>query len=276
MKNITLLYFLAIGLWTLSACQSKINLDTKENSAPSEIEANVDLEPETIAPKEVFLLLPSQYREESTGYPQNVGTKDRFELYRDEDSGHWLIGKADLIISYGRDECVGEDVMIIKSKHEGAVLFFTAFEGLVLGELNTILENKSIFPDRPLDFEFNGTEYSLLPRGSVQDDDGIILLSEDIQNLDEEELDYTYITSYRLSFGSDAIAPYPLAAIEAIQSKAPKVVWAGDINQDGLPDMVLDLSDFYESSHLFLFLSDKNDEERPLKKAADLKVVNDC
>lgn len=226
-------------------------------------------------PENVEILLPTQYRKESTGYPKNVKEKDWFEMYKDTKTNQWKIAKADLIITYGRDECVGEDVMIIKSQHADAVLFFTNFEGLSL-EPTTILENKPLLPERNVSFDFKGEKYQFLPMGTCLDENGQMMTASEVKAKTEENLiDNTKISGYRLSFGAVGNSQ-EIAVIENIEFSTPKVIWAGDLNNDGLPDFILDLPDFYESRHILFFLSDKNDPEKPLKKVAELKVVNDC
>lgn len=226
-------------------------------------------------PENVEILLPTQYRKESTGYPKNVKEKEWFEIYKDTKTNQWKIAKADLKITYGRDECVGEDVMIIHSDQENTALFFTPFDGLS-ENLVTILENKPLFPERNVKFNFKGKEYRFLPMGTCLDENGQMMTASEVKAKKEEDLiDNTKISGYRLAFG-EAGNSQEIAVVEHIEFSSPRVIWAGDLNSDGLPDFILDLPDFYESRHLFFFLSDKNDKEKPFKKAAELLVVNDC
>lgn len=226
-------------------------------------------------PQNVEILLPTQYRKESMGYPKDVQEKEWYEIYKDAKTGRWHIGQAELETTYGHDECVGEDVMIIKSKHEEAVLFFVAFEGLS-EHLVTVLEDKMLFPEHDLSFSFEGKEYHLSAVGSCLGANGQIMTTNELKSKTNEDLDNnTRILGYRLSFGNDG-SSIELATIENIDYATPRLIWAGDLNNDGLPDLILNLPDFYESQHLYFFLSDKKDKEKPLKKAADLLMVNDC
>lgn len=267
---------------SLSSCQNGAKNSTKNtenaNTQTSVNDTLVSSEKTEVAipfPQNVEILLPTQYRKESTGYPKNVKDKDWYEIYKDPKTKQWKIGKAELKTTYGRDECVGEDVMIIKSQHEDAVLFFTPFEGLSANPI-TISEDKMLFPEHDVSFSFNGKEYRLSPIGSCLDENGQIMTTDELRNKTDEELNNnTKISGYRLFFGDAENSP-ELANIESIEYANPRLVWAGDLNGDGLPDLILDLSEFYESRHLYFFLSDKNNTEKPLKKVADLLVVNDC
>lgn len=230
----------------------------------------------TSFPKNVEMILPTQYRKESTGYPRGVKDKEWYEMYKDEKSGKWIVAKADLKISYGRDECVGEDVMIIKSNHENAVFFFTPFEGLSM-DITTAIEDKPIYPGHEVNFTMNGTNYRFAGSGKVFDRDTEKELSpEELQHKKTEDLEYSLLKDYCAWFDIRESAYYNIVQIGEIQGATPTLIWAGDLNDDGLPDAIFSLPDFYESQHVFFFLSDKNDKKKPLKKVADLKVVNDC
>lgn len=269
---------IAILLLSIS-CQNGTK-PNKEN--PSELsETSTDtlhsmeeiVETTHLAPVE--MLLPVQYRKNSTGYPKNAKENDWFEFYKDENSGQWKIEKSNPIISYGYDECVGDDIMIIKSKHENTVMFFTPFEGLTENPV-TIMQDYSIFPEHNLKFSFQGKDYKLLPMGNCIDEEGNYIPSATVKEMSEDDLGDTRIDDYTLSFKAAGNDSYTIASIPQMIGVTPKVIWAGDMNGDGLPDLVLSLSNFYEAVHVFLFLSDKNDAQKPLKKAADLEVQNDC
>ncbi len=246
--------------------------DTTSTVTPSTIQLSIDA---PAFPGNVQMLLPTQYRKESTGYPKNVRDKDWYELYKDHKTGQWLIAKADLRITYSRDECVGEDVMIINSGREGAVLFFTPFDDLT-ENITTVLEDIPLIPDSNVTFEMNGKSYTLIPKGNMYNDDGTKIKDREGAKDSEGNIYIGQIKSFSLSFSSSQTEAYHITTIEEASGVIPGVIWAGDLNGDDLPDMILDMSDFYESRHLYFFLSDKNDVEKPLKKVTDLNVVNDC
>ncbi|HRP89316.1 MAG TPA: hypothetical protein PKX92_04710 [Edaphocola sp.] len=227
-------------------------------------------------PQNIAMLLPTQYRKESTGYPKGVKEKEWYEFYKDEKSGKWMVAKADLKITYDRDECVGEDVMIINSNHENAVFFFTPFEGLSKN-IETAVEDKPLYPGYEVNFSMNGINYRFNGAGKVFDRDTEKILSpEEIKKKNTEDLEYSILRDYIVWFNIPKSAYFNIAQVNEIQGATPTLIWAGDMNGDGLPDAVFSLPDFYESQQILFFLSDKNDKETPLKKVADLMVVNDC
>ena len=256
----------------LFQCQ---NIDKFAESAENNNSQKMSADENAVTfPGGVSILIPTQYRKKSTGYPKNLKNNKWMELYKDQKTGKWRITKADLQISYGRDECVGEDIMIIKSKNKNAVLFFSKFDGLTENPA-TILENKRLFPEHPISFKLKGREYLLSPMGNVLDDKAYIIPARLVRDQTEQELADSQMTDYKLAFSVDGNT-INLVNINKIEFTTPKIIWMGDLNGDNLPDMILNLSDFYESQHFYFFLSDPADKDEPIKKLAELKVVNDC
>lgn len=221
------------------------------------------------------LLLPTQYRKESTGYPKNVNKKVWFEIYKNTKTNKWKIEKADLKISYGFDECVGEEVMIIQSKHDNAVLFFTPSEGLSQNP-TTILEDKPLSFGKATSFKLNEINYTLSLSGKMRNIEGKNSSTGQNPNESEDKNSISEIKKFNLFFSSEKAKQYTIAEMSELSDDSPRIIWAGDLNDDGLPDMILDLSEDYESLHLFFFLSDKNDKKKPLKKIGDAREVFDC
>lgn len=269
----------ALSLLIMS-CQNGIKPENDNSNNTSEIQSDTIQKPikeldETATFTPVEMLLPVQYRKNGTGYPQHEKDKEWYEFYKDENSGRWKIEKSNPVISYGRDECVGDDVMLISAANEHSIMFITAFEGLMENPV-TITENVALFPGHNLKFTFKGKEYQLSPIGSYMDDEGHLMTSASVQEMSAEDMENGQIVDYRLSFTAPNDVSYNIATIPQMIGVTPSVIWAGDMNNDGFPDLVLSLSDFYEAVHVFLFLSDKNDAQKPLKKVADLNVQNDC
>lgn len=221
----------------------------------------------------VELLLAGQYRK-SDGYPQVKG-REWNELYKDTATGRWAVGSSRPKVARGRDECVGEDVLIVQPMHEQALVLFTPFAGW-MREPVTSVEEQPVFPYHPLAFGLGGQHYELVPQGQVADAEGRALTPADVKGRPLDGLEYARITDYRLLMRMPDGQLHELAAVEAMDAVTPMVLWAGDINADGLPDLLLDLRDSYESRHVVLYLSDAAHRDAPPRPAATRRVVNDC
>lgn len=223
----------------------------------------------------VQILLPTRYRKEA-GYPENTDKADWHALYFDGETKQWAIENAALNISYGIDECVGDSILIIQN-YKNALLFIRGIDDLVNKPV-TILTDKLLLPDHHVSFDFAGKPYRLSCVGSYLDHDGSYLPSDTQRLKAEAALSDFVIENYQLYF-SEAIGSTVLIATQGkIQSDGhtPKLIWAGDLNGDSLPDMIIDIADWYEAQQVLLLLSDRSDQEHFLKNVAELTVVNDC
>lgn len=273
-----LFYCFSFGIM---ACQSNVERSAVVTIDTSRIVTDKAAEEETAAPiafpQNVDLLLLTQYRKEATGYPKGVSEKDWIAFYQDEASKKWQLSHVKPKITFGRDECVGEDVMIIRSPKKNTICFFTAFPGLAEQPV-TALADRLLFPGREVKFIFNDQPYKLSAMGSVMvfdQNQQYILPEAELKNKSDEAISDATIEHYQLFFTAPGVY-YAIAAVPEINGAPPRLIWAGDLNNDGLPDLLISTPGFYENQQLSFFLSDIHDKEQPLKKVAELEVVNDC
>ena len=83
--------------------------------------------------------------------------------------------------------------------------------------------------------------------------------------------DQDIITDYRWVYEVDGKSQL-IAETKGFDDREFKVLWVGDLNNDGLPDVIADTSDHYNQSQIELFVSQKMGKE-PLKSAATLTSV---
>lgn len=220
----------------------------------------------------VQLLLPGQYRR-SAGWPVVKGLPWH-ELYKGLD-GSWHVSPSAVKTRRGRDECVGEEVLIFSPQHEDAVVLFTPFPGLAERPA-TVAEDRALIPGSTVEFTLGAQRYLLHVEGHVLGEDGTPLDAAQMEQASEEELASQVITDLRLTLVMPDGSRCELAHKDRLEYVLPHLLWGGDLNGDALPDLLLDLADIPESRHCFLFLSDAKDVKCPIKNAAERKVVNDC
>lgn len=265
----------------MMACQADVERSVTVTTDTNRIVTDKAAEEKTAAPfafpQNVELLLLTQYRKEATGYPKGVSEKDWVALYQDKPAKKWLLAHLQPKVTFGRDECVGEDVMIIGSPQANTICFFTDFSGLAEQPV-TVLTDRLLFPGREVKFIFKDQPYKLSPKGSViihDNNERDTLTEEELLTMVDTALSDAFIEHYKLFFTAPGVH-YSIAKVPRITGAPPRIIWAGDLNNDGLPDLLLSMPDFCENEQLSFFLSDIHDEERPLKKVAELEVVNDC
>lgn len=111
----------------------------------------------------------------------------------------------------------------------------------------------------------NDEIFSLSP--SATDYAGRPLLTDMLPRDSEDNIYIGGAKNDKLSFGSNGAESCSIARIEELHDVTLKIIWAEESNGDGLSDMILNLSDDCGSYHLYFFLSDKKDKDKPLKNS---------
>ncbi len=275
--NIGLLACLSLGLGTEchqnTASQETTEKDTIVTTAEEDHEPLIAEAITQQGPVEI--LLPTQYRKES-GYPNIVDATDWYALYLNKETNQWQLEKKALEISYDVDPCTGDSILVVEPFKE-AILFINGVENLQIAP-ETILTDRMLLPERNVAFQLNGNDYTLLPMGRSIDENGNDVSAEEQKAKSEADVMYNAIEAYQLSISTGTGSPMMIATQDEIKSdgRTPKLLWAGDLNGDGLPDVIVDIADWYESQQILFFLSDKNDQEHFLRKVAEIMVSNDC
>lgn len=133
-----------------------------------------------------------------------------------------------------------------------------------------------MLPGQRYSIEINQGKYILEASGVVKDFDAEPYPSEFIENQDPLIWLNATITDYSLRLilpNKETVVLFQAQQIEAI---LPYIIWAGDINQDGGLDLVINATDFYESDNYLLFLSQKAKEDYTIKLVGEIRVTNDC
>ncbi len=224
-------------------------------------------------PPNIEILLPAFYRK-TDDYPDNLTTTNWHELYYDENKHSWKTAVADLKMVCIMDECTGDSAINISTDRD-ALLLLSGFDNLMESPV-TAMTDKFLFPGHSLLFSLNKKIYNLLPTGNYVNEKGVTIPLNEINNKTENELADDMITSYSLALREDGKEPFNIIQLKILEYTSPRLLWAGDINRDGFPDLILDLPEYTESRGVYLFLSDIKDIEKPLKMVAYRLVVSDC
>lgn len=233
--------------------------------------------PPFIFPKNISLLFPAYYRLEPYSYPKNIKQKKWIELSGNVHSKNWKLQEANVgVRNPGDDECAGTKQIEVFSKNKEAVLFFTDFPGLNK-EAQTLAHSKTLLPGEHYDLVMNNKTFRIMVKGKA-------FVSE--ENEYKEIKKYTFdtegnpwvdqIRNFELIVQMPNKGDFSPLKIKAINGQIPKLIWAGDLNQDEIPDFFIDGSNDYENNNFYFFLSDPSDMKNPIKKVAYLERIFDC
>lgn len=230
-----------------------------------------------VFPKNLSLVMPMVYRTAPYDYPKNINSKRWIELSGVSGEQQWKLSDVTLVVkNEGRDPCSGIETISVASENKNAVLFFTDFPGLNK-DAKTLVHTKLLLPgqthelvlaDRTYQFVVKGKAYAFTESGSneiaeyIFDEDGNA-------NID-------YIRDFEVVLRTPEGTDISVLKIKDIHDRQPKLIWAGDLNGDQIPDFFIDASDDYENDNYYFLLSDPEDPKNPVKKAAYLERVFDC
>ncbi|WP_018478208.1 hypothetical protein [Pontibacter roseus] len=139
----------------------------------------------------------------------------------------------------------------------GTLFFLTGMPQLKAGSIDTVgFSSSVVLPNTSLHLRFRDKTYTLEAKGdSVQEESSE---SYSLKNY-----------SWRISGTRNGRKiSQELASDTDFESAIYVLLWAGDLDRDGIPDLLADLSNHYNASEVTLFLSSKADKGKLYKKVA--------
>ncbi len=196
-------------------------------------------------------------------------SKAWFGIYQISGSGEYELKKIhprirpchDPVFDNEEDSLSGREVFI-EGNPETPVLLLG---GLALqeGKLETSFINnpRCLYPGDYVRFNMNNKEYALMATGTVVFDTAKNRLVPYIKDYKVSLVE----SMYNQPVVQEIISLDQLYASDEVQ---PAVFYAGDIDRDGKPDLLYDLSTHYNMSNITLFLSTKAETGKLVKQVA--------
>lgn len=188
----------------------------------------------------------------------DVATPDDIFIGLIKENGKYYLKQTEVEYMEGINECTEDSTLTLVPVERNSVFLFSHFEGYNRSPIEAIDEGKEItvLPGNRFDFTHNKTNYTLHAGGELGD--------SDIQN-------------YTLSFCKEGNPiNQTLAAHEYLQSTIVIILFIGDLDGDGEPDIILDSGDNYENRRIRLFLSSTKKENELLHLEAEKFDWFDC
>lgn len=145
----------------------------------------------------------------------------------------------------------------VRSEHPNTLLFLTGIDRLKAGIIDTVgYASQVILPNTSLTLHYKGNSYTLQASGDSIQQEGSESYS--VQN-------YSWTVS---GTRNGRKITQQLAADSDFESAIYVLLWAGDLDRDGIPDLLADLSNHYNTSRVTLFLSSLADKGKLYKRVA--------
>ncbi|WP_300662932.1 hypothetical protein [Fluviicola sp.] len=211
------------------------------------------------------ILLPGTYRDWEGKNPANDITHDWADLY--QKNGRYYLGKADFTIEDGYSECSGDSTKSIDSKNK--TVLFIKHPDLKSGELTAVkLTKHKIWPGEKMTFKYNGVSYQLRAKGDV--------ISSYKAHTDTGEELFREVKNYKLYISAENIPESLFLTEESFNDTFTELLFIGDIDRDGKPDIIVRSNRDYEEERAILFLSTEAGKGRAVGKAGEIAIQFDC
>ncbi|GHU98903.1 hypothetical protein FACS1894159_02100 [Bacteroidia bacterium] len=266
---------LALGLSTSSCRWLGRQQTATEQTADDERkdgDEGCDDEPQHEFPDNDIFLSDGFFRMNDEDSPQNIRRRfaamDIHALYRDSPSGSYFIVPVAIAPLFSENNCTGgTDVSLQTDKGDhnyiallsglksyNREMFADVFDSdTPEGEIpETILE-----PGRKLSFEYDDHRYSLKASAAGRD-----------------QRDNP--TGYELRFSRDNRTSQRLVRIDHLNGTTPQLIFAGDLDGDGRPDLIISEGSDYEDHFWVLYLSSCAAEGELVQAVAGDAEARDC
>lgn len=145
----------------------------------------------------------------------------------------------------------------VRGEQPNTLLFLTGIPKLKTGELDTVgYASQVILPNTELTLRYKGNSYTLAASGDSIQQEGAASYS--VRN-------YSWTVS---GTRNGRKITQQLATDTDFESAIYVLLWAGDLDRDGIPDLLADLSNHYNASKVTLFLSSLAEKGKLYKRVA--------
>lgn len=280
-----LIFLLAIsGILALSACnnlqKAKANLTEPASSTtntPEQVQSlsvvkleNSYAEQDTIKyDTEYFpgdmkfiakLLRPGDFHEDEVQV--TAEKKNWYGLFKGKSD--WYLAKTKIKTTKVFDEIVDEDSLVDKTgwrvqtlNKDTSLILISGLNFLAGRKIKPVVLSKNIiYPGETLRFNYAGLSYKLFATGG--------------KNKEQEDPEWFYVWNYKLYLSAKKngkVKTELLVAAPRFNDTMTSIIFVGDIDGDGFPDLLIDTSNHYNSEEPTLYLS------KPAEKGHLYKVV---
>ena len=155
-------------------------------------------------------------------------------------------------------ECTGDSALIFIIDEDNCLFLFPHFTGYNEAPIEAINQGERIgmSPNTQFNFTYNQINYTLQADG---------------------EMENSNIENYTLTFfRTDCRTKQIIVELDYIQSTEVEILFIGDLDGDGEPDIILNAPNNYENRDIMLFLSSSKQEKELLHLEAEKFDWFDC
>lgn len=220
--------------------------------------------------KTVSIVLPAAYSRSSLSDFQQMLSEDWCDFYKYSETHDYYLQKATVFVTIDEyNECWQDSTVGVYSTRSSLFLI-RGLKPRKQAVKSVSLPIESVLAGEEQSFYFNGKTYTFRAEGVMKNGE-----VPDTAKYDKNQWDE--IKDYKLYFSEQKSRKEQLVtAVPEFMGTRLKILWVGDLDEDGKPDFLLDTSDFYETTKVELFLSSLAERKDLVKSAAEAMYSYDC
>ncbi|WP_158962219.1 hypothetical protein [Myroides fluvii] len=194
------------------------------------------------------VLLPMFYDKDFYGDEVSRINANWLALFESE--GQFHVRKARYELQVEMNECTESEVIgAISTEEEDPILFFSGTKGILKGKKEALtIKQQPLWPEAPQEYVFKGNTYGLRAEGKQLDS---YLYTDD----SEQEKTFKLFENYKLYLRIDGGGEQLILDIPQFNDTFVKLLFVGDIDNDGKLDFIFDTSADYEQKRVEIYLS---------------------
>ncbi len=286
MKHLRTFFAFILSGGVAIACNSKADTGTSSaetistDSLVQETTSKTNAEPDTLLLPLIYnegieIQLTGLYRMEEPSDYDFLLEEGWMELYQDTTTHDFHLIKANPKAAKEYDACLDDSSTYLTSLNAIDPLIFIKGINNPQSEIKSVkLKQDMVWCGSSLDFEFNNQKYTLEAEGYVLEENDVYE-DEETGKISKWE----NVVNYRLRLKStigNKLQEQLLVAIPSSNDTNVKILFIGDLDNDGKPDFVFDVSRDYEEKAVVLMLSTKAKQGEFVRGVGESSFQFDC
>ncbi|SFS54355.1 integrin alpha [Sphingobacterium wenxiniae] len=179
-------------------------------------------------------------------------SQDWLDLYREGEEFH--LDTLHYTLSKDYDECAGVDLVIITS-HRSSMLYLQVPQVKKGKPVQISVPKQVLWPEEKAEFTFNKQHYMLQALGKIH------RTEKYIDDNDTEQV-FHEVSDYRLLLTTPDKHTYTILSEQSFNDTFIRLLFVGDLDQDGKPDFVVSAPRDYEEERTLLILSSQMSKDK--------------